>query len=144
MTNKHWLTKNGIFNPIRHKLWLCSSTRNNINLTRTVSHRLTNTPHPSMSRLFALELGRTKLFLPTLTHQGEITPVRVMWPVPNSQRRKFTTWPLISESLKKICLITTKMNPGQKTKLCFGGYNQKKHAFFKWSWNHCSKWRFCS
>ena len=83
------------------------------NKTRTVSHRLTNTPHPSMSRLFALELGRTKLILPTLTHQGEITPVRVMWPVPNSQRRKFTTWPLISESLIKICWIITKMNPGQ-------------------------------
>ena len=58
--------------------------------------------------------SRTGLILPTLTHQGEITLVRVMWPVPISQRRKFTSWPLISESLKKICSITTKMNPGQK------------------------------
>ena len=58
--------------------------------------------------------SRTGLILPILTHQGEITLFRVMWPVPISQRRKFTSWPLISESLKKICSITTKMNPGQK------------------------------
>ena len=58
--------------------------------------------------------SRIGLILPILTHQGEITLVRVMWPIPISQRHKFTSWPLISESLKKICSITTKMNPGQK------------------------------